>query len=51
MISEKEYRILVESLKQATDAMEELVTVIDNQGEEIIRLGDEIESLKIKVHQ
>lgn len=51
MINEHEYNILVKALKEATDALEEVVEVMNNQAEEIIRLGEELESLKIKVTQ
>jgi hypothetical protein len=51
MITDEEYRMLVSALKQATDAMEEIAEVIDNQGEELLRQREEIESIKIKVNQ
>ena len=51
MISEEEYKALISALKQTTEALEEFANVIDNQGEELIRLGEEVDSLKIKVNQ
>lgn len=51
MITEQEYMVLLQALKQATDAMEEICTVIDNQGEELARQAEEIEKLLIKVNQ
>lgn len=51
MISDEEYQVLVMALKQATDAMEELCNVIDNQGIELQKQREEIESLKMKVNQ
>lgn len=51
MISNEEYRTLVIALKDATDAMEELAEVINNQGEELVDQRQEIELLKMKVNQ
>jgi septal ring factor EnvC (AmiA/AmiB activator) len=51
MITDDEYRMLVNALKQATDALEEVAEVINNQGEELADQRQEIELLKMKVNQ